>query len=68
MTMKILITGASGYLGQHVLFHLANKNNDNLYDIIASFGSLESFKADCDARFGIIGGGENQNIKLVNGE
>ncbi len=68
MTMKILITGASGYLGQHVLFHLANKNNDNLYDIIASFGSLESFKTDCEAKLIGIGGGNQQKIKLVNGE
>ena len=65
MTMKILITGASGYLGQHVLYHLAKNNKNVSYDIVASFGSLESFKTDCEA-IGIIGG--EHNVKLVNSE
>jgi dTDP-4-dehydrorhamnose reductase len=44
--MKILLTGASGYLGQHFLNALIKRTttNSNSYEIFATYGSMEGFK------------------------
>ena len=45
MRKKVVITGASGYLGQHLLSYLSENEDDgaNGMDIIAVYGNLESF-------------------------
>jgi len=53
---RILITGSSGYLGQHILKSLVEADRDNEdkagakfagFDITAAFGTLSSFPSDC---------------------
>ena len=46
--LKLLVTGASGYLGQHLLKALLEEEN---YDLTAAYGSLESFQKDCETTF-----------------
>ena len=52
MTSSVLITGASGYLGQHLLNFLCNGSADSAaanqseYKITAAYGELETFESD----------------------
>jgi len=43
--MRILITGSSGYLGQHLLHYLTQSGSSNT--IYAAYGSLSTFPSDC---------------------
>jgi len=61
--MRILLTGASGYLGQHVLYSLSNDPRNH---ITASFGDLESFPADWkNAVERLKYGKYHENVELV---
>lgn len=64
MKLRILLTGSSGYLGQHVLHSLV-KNNFHDYDITASYGSLESFAEDCEKS---LGNNNGSKVQLVSGD
>ena len=62
--MKILITGASGYLGQHFLKAAIEKYenlNSNEIEIFATFGSLEGF---ADAVVSSFESGESSSITV----
>lgn len=43
-TIHILVTGSSGYLGQHLLSSLDSDKKSYSYDVTAAYGSLDSFK------------------------
>lgn len=45
MTKNILITGASGYLGQHLISNLCSCADSN-YKICAAYGTLSTFEED----------------------
>ena len=71
---KVIITGSSGYLGQHLLQHLLSESKSNNHEddddddepmelsIIAAYGSLESF---ADATFEGSSSGSCQLVKKV---
>ena len=44
--MKVLLTGASGYLGQHLIDHLLAAG----HSVCAAYGGLESFEAEYGSR------------------
>ncbi len=44
MDKKILITGASGFAGSHLLEHLINKGYKNLFGTYYSDSSLKNFE------------------------
>jgi dTDP-4-dehydrorhamnose reductase len=44
MAKKILITGASGFLGQHLVHGLLSRNSDTIhYEIVALYNSMKGF-------------------------
>jgi len=57
---KILVTGSSGYLGQHLLKSLVQHDN---CDITAAYGSLASFASDTTPQ--IAGSRSSTTLKLV---
>jgi dTDP-4-dehydrorhamnose reductase len=58
--VKLLVTGASGYLGQHLLSSLVK---DTSYDLTVAYGSLESFPHDCKNTFSK----NDSTLKIVDG-
>lgn len=64
--LRILVTGSSGYLGQHLLKSLVQQNENakegTIFDVTAAFGSLCSFASDCSSLIS----NSSSTLKLVN--
>jgi UDP-2-acetamido-2,6-beta-L-arabino-hexul-4-ose reductase len=61
--MKILITGAKGFIGKNLAAALKNRRYENIYeyDIDTGTDTLEKFTEDCDMVFHLAGVNRTQN-------
>ena len=55
--MKILVTGAKGFIGKNLIFELKNQKYDDIYeyDIDSSLDDLDKYSRDCEFVFHLAG-------------